>query len=402
MNIEADIEATLHLTHTHIGVRPAAFNSAGIRAAVQPSNLTAPTRLSEKYAPDSCVTGLELKYVYADRDLLSAKPRELVLRQVGEEGEKVREGEGGKAAYLGVKPMIPGLILYERPSWNRSEALESLLKTSVPQSLASTVPHISPEPPKPKPTKAIQAPRPAKSSVPKEKTIKRVKVQIAQPMPSDSVTRPEPATKPVPQYIPAPKKLHGNKGKKKEKTQKMYPASKLNVESVGSVSISDQFALSDSINRWSEAKLSSSILKEKDDFSPTKSGSQGENSPENRYEDARTTKHVHYQDDSAASSHHRPEESIRQLEEMVAEQHRYLVDHGYLSPQSSSLAASKQKTYEDLEREIDNIKEMLGEGREQRGSAEEESGSQLTYSSDEGEEEAEEEGEEWMSPRFTE
>lgn len=384
MNIDADIEATLRLAHLHAGIRPIAFNSAGIKAAVQPSNLTAPTRLSEKYAPDSCVTGLELKYVYADRELLSAKPRELVLRQATEEGMK-----GGKDREidinLGVKSMIPGLILYERPSWSRSEALESLLGTSVPQSLASTAPYISSEQPKPEPPKALQAPRPAKSATPKQKTIKRVQVQIAQPQPSDSITRPEAVTR-APHYS-APRKLHSKGKKKQEKTQKVYSKPK----SPESPSISEQFALSDSINRWSEAKNSASF-KEKDEFSPSKSGSLKESSPETRYEDARTTKHVHYQDDSIESRPH-PEESIRQLEEMVAEQHRYLVEHGYLSPQSS-MTASRQKTYEDLEREIESIKDMLGE-REQPG---EESGSALSYSSDEGEEE----GEEWMSPRFTE
>ena len=396
MNIDADIEATLRLAHLHAGIRPLNFNSAGIKAAVQPSNLTAPTRLSEKYAPDSCVTGLELKYVYADRELLSAKPRELVLRQAGEEGLKERKGREIDTNQ-GVKPMIPGLILYERPSWSRSEALESLLKTSVPQSLASTAPYTSPDQPRPEPPKPLQAPRPTKSSVPKQKTIKRVQVQIAQPQLSESSTRPEPRQTP---HYTAPKKLHTKGKKKQQKTQKIYSDRKpVQLESPESVSISEQFALSDSINRWSEAKNSSN-LKEKEDFSPSKSTSQKASSPETRYEDARTTKHVHYQDDSDISQP-RPEESIRQLEEMVAEQHRYLVEHGYLSPQSSTMTASRQKTYEDLEREIESIKDMLGERTELQGSGEEGSGSALSYSSDEGEE-GEEEAEEWMSPRFTE
>jgi len=65
------------------------------------------------------------------------------------------------------------------------------------------------------------------------------------------------------------------------------------------------------------------------------------------------------------------------------------------------MTASRQKTYEDLEREIESIKDMLGERTELQGSGEEGSGSALSYSSDEGEE-GEEEAEEWMSPRFTE
>ena len=408
MDIEADIQATIAQAHFHSGVRPSDFNPAGIKVAIQPSNLTAPTRLSEKYAPDSCVSGLELKYVYADRELLSAKPRELVLKSNQETTEKVRIGNE-IPSFPGSKPLIPGLILYERPAWKRSEVLENLLQTSVPASLhaSKSVPSASippqPEPkPVPKPVKiqGIKAPKTGKKTSGKGKTVRKVQVEIAQPKVSfDSVSKE--INRETPNYV-APKKMHSTKKphKKQEKTVKMYPGKQeLGIESTGSMSISDNLISSDSANRWLESKQSGSILKGKDEFSPEKSELDLEEKKDWRYEDARTTKHVHYEDEQKP----RPEESIRQLEEMVEEQHRYLVQHGYLSPQSSSnFAASRQKTYEDLESEIQNIKNLLGEHAPDHYK-DEESGSQLTYSSDEGEEPEDDQPEEdeWMSPRFT-
>jgi hypothetical protein len=378
--------------------------------SVKPSNLVKPTSMGEKFAPDSCISEDFLKYVWGNSLIENKQSPQALFCNKDFTADP-------KASSIPATPeFIAPLIVYDRPKFTRSEPLEELLNKTLPKEKPPITPKKETIKPalKPKvahPPKISKKPGVSKPKTPKRYTEESISVTI--PSYDSSVTM---------------------KPKLKRKKHKA-PSKK---SSISGHEFSSEYASETSPKknvRWSESTLIEQEKEKIEEDYKEKRKELFENLklpvPTSNYEDLQS---------ASISKSSKSSKSLEELEKIVKDQHEKLLREGVVSPEALSASQRFKSSYEDLDREIQNIKRMLYEKEEElkhmssrsdqtlrssdkssngpmmvkevffspessephkaayesSSSSENESLSQLSYSSDDGEQSIDD----WLSPRF--
>ncbi|CAG9314477.1 unnamed protein product [Blepharisma stoltei] len=358
-------------------------NQGLIIASTNPSNLVEPTRLGERFAPDSCVEGGNLKYVWGN-GLIENTHRPTELYQL-EKTQEEASNDYVNNDYPKIKMVIPQLIVRERPGITTL----SLRSQTVPANYFSNDEIVEEEPK----SKTIEVSMPTaknlstsqNSSSLRSSSNNKSRSSLSKTSKSNSQlsssSRQEKSS-----LIPTKKRPKKSKKAILKKTEKEVPSI-----AIPEASPDNPSSLSASASRktvtWSEPY------------------SDNRDTIKEEYEEKRKQlfeNHKKYPSYFKEKDPHK--DSIEKLEKIISEQNTLVksLDSGL---SASSQSSKYQKTYEELEKEIESIKELLNEREEKfkssssYNSKEEEEISDLSYSSDEP---RKEEFEDWLSPRFPE
>lgn len=335
-----------------------------ITVAIRPSNLTELTRLGERYAPDSCVVSNDFKYVLA-QDLI---PNTLVNTHLHRDQEEIQPFTQlpNRAKVVSI---IPGLIVRERPGISYKPIKETSFNSTgfehfVPDAKGSENNYDSID-------NTVEKPKSFKKKIEKSP----IRVPTAQ----TSKSKPDPKTleDSPKKTLKIPSKKISKKSKKIKTILRKKPVS--NNEDYFNTSMSDRKTVT-----WDE------------------SGKQEKDEEVMRQHETKRKEHLEkykyqypsYLKEKDSKIH---QDSLSQLEKIVEEEKEFLHDKGIYTP-GSSQASKYQKTYEELEKEIRNIKEMLNEDQKEKNNESDEENESIdySYSSDK----AENDDDKWMKPRF--
>lgn len=357
-------------------------SSNKITVAVNPSNLVELTRVGERFAPDSCGDCFALKYVVSD-ELIPNK--ETATRLVRKEEKPQCNFYSQERA--NVESIIPGLIVRQRPGisykslkdpiYTMPVRSEQALPVSQPTENQRKIATIS----KTQSNKKLLETEPKKPKLIQSKTVKVPTIRRKSPKKS-------------------------GKGKKKVKTILKKKTSETKEENISNSSASEKKTVT-----WEEVGNDDEITKEHE-------AKRKEHLERYKYQVPSYLK-----DKEKDLNNH--EERLNELEKIVEEEKEFLNEKGIYTP-GSSQASKYQKTYDELEKEIKSIKDMLSEDNRKQSDPKEhdeksDDDKQEVYEDDEEEEDyyEEEEAEEggsveysvssddakidddkWMKPRF--
>lgn len=336
-------------------------NSGQITVSINPSNLVELARLGERFAADSCVDKNNFKYVVAE-SFIPNKHIETHLVRTEAKPEKVDKIQ----TRAEVQPIIPQLIVRERPGITYKPIRESNYQVLSKEPSMSEVPNVEQK-------NIIRIPGPSQK--------KNLEVKKAKSIGKKTVKMPE-----MPEVVFPSKTLKKSKSRKTKKHIKtiLRDKSAPRKEDLSNSSMSERKTVT-----WDEMENNGDVMKEHE-------------IKRKEHLDKFKYQYPSYLKDKEAKTH---QDSLNKLEKIVEEEKEFLHEKGIYTP-TSSQASKYQKTYQELEQEIKNIKNMLDESNDKQGDAEddedddeevEENASiEYSYSSDE----AKIDDDKWMKPRF--
>ena len=366
-------------------------NSEKITASVNPSNLVELTRLGERFAIDSCVYDQDIKYVVGD-ELLPNKYISTHLFKNQETPDYANSFEAREK----IMSIIPQLIVRQRPGISYKPLKESNYTSP---SIEFSEPKIISMPNQKEITPIISVETKKKNQTLRKAESLNNKKTIKMNKESSGIKNSTIDRNPI-QSKPKSKK---NTRSKKIKTILRKKSEPQNEE----ISISSQSERK--TVTWDELGNADQIMKDHE-------------IKRKEHLDKFKYQYPSYLKEKETKNH---QDSLNKLEKIVEEEKEFLHDKGIYTPGSSE-ASKYQKTYEELEQEIKNIKEMLEEdnnkkntenkiddyeyeegeegeregereGEEEEEEEEEENASiEYSYSSDE----AKIDDDKWMKPRF--
>ena len=371
-------------------------SSKVITVAVNPSNLVELTKVGERFAPDSCYVGNEFKYVLSDK-LIPNKEKPTHFERKAE----LEDGSSFDASFPRVLPLIPDMIVRQRPgivyqpiketscySYSMSQessVLDEDKKSNSddlqPGQMQKAVFKIQGNP-----TKQTE-----NLTQGKKQGVKKVTIKQRSSKESPKASSIDKTLKNPEKFARPTQPIQSSKKKYKKKVKTILKK-----------------------NKSEESNLSSNSEKK------TVTWEEDEKNLQKEHDEKRTL-HLDkfkYQVPSYLKEKDSNSETLNRLEKIVEEEKELLRDKGILTPESSS-GSKYNKTYEELEKEIKNIREMLSEDQNQSKSKEDQE-----YESDEDYEEREisdydesenhenasidynyssddcKDDKEWMKPRF--
>ena len=310
-----------------------------ITVSINPSNLVELTRVGERFAPDSCVDNLDVKYILSNKLIpnkdipthFEQKSKSLVFTSYEESKSEVT-------------PIIPNLIIRQRPGISYQPIKET------PYFSVNSEPSFIEEQEQEKPSiKSLPTPGTQQKVVripsSNSKALQKSSENI-------SVTLKPQASKP--------------KSPKKISTLKPGKVSNLPKKKLGKKRVKTILKKSNS----EEVDLSSNSERK------TVTWEEDEKAIKTEHEAKRKQNldKYKYQVPSYLKDKETNAETLGRLERIVEEEKELLRDKGIITPESSQ-GSKYKKTYEELEKEIQNIREMLSdEGGVNKGEGEEEEG----------------------------
>lgn len=308
--------------------------SGKITVSINPSNLVELTRVGERFAPDSCVDNIDIKYILSNKLI----PNTFIPTHF-ERHAKDSHLSSFEDSKSQITPIIPNMIVRQRPGISYQPIRETsyISVQSEPSLIDEEKVSVKSAPTPGSQKQVIRIPsslnkKPSNSELRKEINVKNEEFHV------------KPLEKT--QKMSAGKKLPAKKSGKtsktlKKKVKKMKTIlKKSNSDDVDESSNSEKKTVT-----WEEDE--NNIMKE---------------------HEAKRKMHLDkykYQCPSYLKEKETNAEKLGRLEKIVEEEREVLKDKGIVTPDSSQ-GSKYKKTYEELEKEIQNIREMLSEDVERQ------------------------------------
>lgn len=359
--------------------------SGKITVSINPSNLVELTRVGERFAPDSCVDNIDIKYILSNKLIPNTH-----IPTHFERHKKDSVLSSFEESKVQVTPIIPNMIVRQRPGISYQPIRETsyISVNSEPSLIDEEKVSVKSAPTPGIQKQVIRIPSSLNKKLPNSGDNKEITVKN-----EEFLIKPSEKT----QKINAGKKLPVNKTLKISKTLKKKGKKK--VKTILKKSNSDEIDESSNSEKktvtWEEDE--NNIMKE---------------------HEAKRKMHLDkykYQCPSYLKEKETNAEKLGRLEKIVEEEREVLKDKGIVTPDSSQ-GSKYKKTYEELEKEIQNIREMLSEDAERQEEVVDEDYEDAEISGYENDEQDSDEHEQdidycyssddckedktWMKPRF--
>ena len=308
--------------------------SASITAMVQPSNLLHPLRLGERFAPDSCVQGSQLRYILGNT-LIEAENSQCPYSSSRDSFQSLNSQK---------EMVIPDLIVRERPGITH----QKLSSVQVPE-------EVSPETDTTKTLKQVLD----YSKNPTKKTLKP-KAPRKQTQSAKNLTKKKPVKKSPARKSNLKKKVHRVPAVKEtfedsespKKTVTWKQGIDTDLVSMYPRYFSRSKSESERSHKTSDSKGPQELQEPQEPHEPQESQEpqeprQEEFTQSQLEEEYKAKKREHLEKHKAFD---KSEESLQKLKAIVLEESNH-----------SSQASRYQQTYGDLEKELQSIREMLSE-----------------------------------------
>lgn len=352
-----------------------------ITVSINPSNLVELTRVGERFAPDSCVENSNVKYILSNK-LISNKDIPTHFEKKSESSIFTSYEESKSE----VTPIIPNLIIRQRPGISYQPIRETpyFSVNSEPSLVEDEKPSVKSLPTPGQQQKIVRIP--SSNSKNPEETSEKMSITV----------------KPQNFNLKNPKKISTLKPGKFSKLPKKKQGKK-RVKTILKKSNSEEVDLSSNSEKktvtWEEDEKAIKTEHE---------AKRKQNLDKYKYQVPSYLKDKEKESNA---------ETLGRLERIVEEEKELLRDKGIITPESSQ-GSKYKKTYEELEKEIQNIREMLSDEGVNKGEEEDEDYEEAEISEYEDEERESGEQEEggsidycyssddckedkaWMKPRF--
>jgi hypothetical protein len=326
-----------------------------ITVAVNPSNLVELTKVGERFAPDSCVLGKDLKYVLHEK-LIPNKEKPTHFESLA----RFSEFSSLDSSFPRVLPIIPDMIVRQRPgisyqpikevSYSSVSQESSLFDQDLKSNNTETPPGqlLKPVGRVIASEKALNEPK--NSSYSQNKTSKAGYVKNVKSQPEKStvtIKRANSFKEPL----------------KNSSVEKTFKEIRGPSATLGKKKMKKKVKTILKKNQSEDTNLSSNSEKK------TVTWEEDEKNLQREHEEKRKMHLDKFKYQCPSYLREKDSETLNRLEKIVEEEKELLKEKGIVTPESSQ-GSKYKKTYEELEREIKNIREMLSEDREKPNSVE--------------------------------